>query len=96
MKAPTKAAAESPEAEPTGPDAPAVAPSADEEHIHQFFAYKHLPPRLAAVSEQFSKLADWLVVNLPRDTERTVALRKLLEAKDSAVRVRVAADKATQ
>jgi hypothetical protein len=57
--------------------------------ILQFFSYKHLPPHLADVSELFAMLAHRLVADLPRNPERTVALRKLLEAKDAAVRARV-------
>lgn len=68
------------------------------EHIMQFFAYKHLPPHLQAVSKPFCELAEAIVGDpeppagtavqfpLPRNPERTVALRKLLEAKDAAVR----------
>ncbi len=52
----------------------------------QFFAYEHLPKHLRAVSVPFSILASQIVVNLPSNPERTVALRKLLEAKDCAVR----------
>lgn len=54
--------------------------------IMQFFAHDHLPPHLAAVSAPFGELADHLVATLPRNPERTVALRKLLEGKDAAVR----------
>ena len=53
--------------------------------ILKFFAFAHLPPHLGAVSEPFAKLADH-IVSLPRSAERTVALRKLLESKDAAVR----------
>lgn len=60
------------------------------EHILQFFAYAHLPPHLQAVSVPFCELADQIVATLPRNPERTVALRKLLEAKDAAVRALVA------
>lgn len=60
------------------------------EHIMQFFAYAHLPAHLQEVSAPFAHLADKLVGNLPRNPERTVALRKLLEAKDAAVRARLA------
>ena len=60
------------------------------DHIMQFFAYGHLPPHLAAVSKPFGDLAAALVVELPRNPERTVALRKLLEAKDAAVRAYLA------
>lgn len=61
-----------------------------EEHIIQFFAYEHLPPHLQAVSKPFGDLARSLVETLPRNPERTVALRKLLESKDAAVRALVA------
>lgn len=60
------------------------------EHIMQFFAYAHLPPHLQAVSEPFGALATVIVEKLPRNPERTVALRKLLEAKDAAVRALLA------
>jgi len=62
------------------------------EHIMQFFAYEHLPPHLQVVSKPFCDLARAIVDGniplpaLPRNPERTVALRKLLEAKDAAVR----------
>jgi hypothetical protein len=56
------------------------------EHILQFFAFEHLPPHLQAISRQFGELAATLVLTLPRNPERTVALRKLLEGKDAAVR----------
>jgi hypothetical protein len=52
----------------------------------QFFEYKHLPKELQVISSQFGELANWIVDNLPSNPERTVALRKLLEAKDCAVR----------
>lgn len=52
----------------------------------QFFAYAHLPEHLKKVSEPFCQLAEQIVATLPRNPERTVALRKLLEAKDCAVR----------
>lgn len=60
------------------------------DHIEQFFAWQHLPPHLQQTSERFAKLADWVAHNVPRNPERTVALRKLLEAKDAAVRAVVA------
>lgn len=56
------------------------------EPMMQFFTYKHLPVSLQEVSRPFAELAQRLVDNLPRNPERTVALRKLLEAKDCAVR----------
>jgi hypothetical protein len=61
----------------------------DVEPIMQFFAYDHLPPNLRTVSSRFTVLAQDIVRELPRNPERTVALRKLLEAKDAAVRARI-------
>jgi hypothetical protein len=52
----------------------------------QFFSYSHLPEHLQAVSKPFCELAQQIVDTLPRNPERTVALRKLMEAKDCAVR----------
>lgn len=60
------------------------------EHIMQFFVYRQLPPHLQEVSKPFAAMADAIVRTLPRNPERTVALRKLLEAKDAAVRALVA------
>jgi hypothetical protein len=60
------------------------------EHIMQFFAFAHLPPALQEVSRPFCELADSIVIALPRNPERTVALRKLLESKDAAVRAFIA------
>ena len=57
-----------------------------EESLLQFFEYAHLPPHLQVVSKPFGELAETLVASVPRNPERTVALRKLLEAKDCAVR----------
>lgn len=75
-----------------------------DEPILQFFSYQHLPAHLQAVSKPFCELAHTLVKGdncpesgtctmgpaLPRNAERSVALRKLLEAKDAAVRALVA------
>lgn len=59
------------------------------EHILQFFVCDHLPPGLQAVALAFASLAH-RVMELPRNPERTVALRKLLEARDAAVRAALA------
>jgi ferritin-like protein len=55
----------------------------------QFFEFGHLPPHLQAISSWFFDAA-CKVQTLPRNAERTVALRKLLEAKDCAVRAALA------
>lgn len=60
------------------------------DHILQFFSFEHLPLHLQEVSRPFSEMADRIVNTLPRNPERTVALRKLLEAKDAAVRALLA------
>lgn len=56
------------------------------EYLMQFFKYDHLPEKLQAVSKPFGDLAQNLVDSLPSNPERSTALRKLLEAKDCAVR----------
>ena len=56
------------------------------ERMMQWFQYSHLPEKLAAASKPFCDLAVHVVENYPAGPERTVALRKLLEAKDCAVR----------
>lgn len=60
--------------------------ASEQEPIVQFFSFAHLPEHLARVSSGFASVAVGIVGTLPRNPERTVALRKLLEAKDAAVR----------
>ena len=65
----------------------------EREPILQFFECDHLPESLHKVSAPFCELARAIVcpaTGLPRNAERTVALRKLLEAKDAAVRAAIA------
>jgi hypothetical protein len=52
----------------------------------QFFAYAHLPPNLQSISRPFFDMAQMIILTCPANPERSVALRKLLEAKDAAVR----------
>lgn len=54
--------------------------------ILQFFAYAHLPPNLQNISKPFHDLAHEMHTSLPANAETTTMLRKLLEAKDCAVR----------
>ena len=63
-----------PQPEPTG------------EPMLRYFTYSHLPGPLQDVSKLFHATALAVILDLPRSAERTVALRKLLEAKDAAVR----------
>ncbi len=54
--------------------------------IMQFFKYEHLPEPLAGASKPFCLLAGVLATSWPQNEETELALRKLLEAKDCAVR----------
>lgn len=63
------------------------------EHVGQFFRHAHLPPALAAVSAPFAALAEQLVRDLPANPQRELALQRLLESKDAAVRARLASSK---
>lgn len=58
----------------------------EQEPITQFFAFDHLPEHLQKISAPFCNMMADIVQDVPRNPERTVALRKLLEAKDAAVR----------
>ena len=55
-------------------------------YLLQFFEYEHLPEKLQQISRPFHKLAHQLALGLMPNPESTTALRKLLEAKDCAVR----------
>lgn len=57
-----------------------------DEPILKFFSFHHLPAKLQAVSKPWCHLAYHTVATVARSAERTVALRKLLEGKDAAVR----------
>lgn len=75
--------------EPTQTE-PSAPPPPKPDFLEQFFAYGHLPPHLQEISKPFADLVSGLIVTLPSNPERTVALRKLLEAKDCAVRAKLA------
>jgi hypothetical protein len=63
--------------------------SAAQEPMLRWFECGHLPEHLQKVSRPFGELATQLVETLPQCAERTVALRKLLESKDCAVRAQL-------
>ena len=73
--------------DPNGPKEVGIHPAA--RALLAFFEYEHLPDRLQGVSAPFCELAHLLVqpgeLGL-EGAEATTALRKLLEAKDCAVR----------
>ena len=52
----------------------------------RWFQFDHLPSHLKEVSLPFRELAEGIENSIPAGPERTVAFRKLLEAKDAAVR----------
>ena len=56
------------------------------EALLKFFEYGHLPLRLQEISRPFGDLAREMASRSPHSPETTVGLRKLLEAKDCAVR----------
>ena len=61
----------------------------NEERMMKWFEFGHLPEHLQAVSSHFWDVACSLCATVDPGPERTVALRKLLEAKDAAVRAKL-------
>jgi hypothetical protein len=55
----------------------------------RWFEHEHLPEPLRAISREFEVLAQGMCEDLQPGPERTVMLRKLLEAKDAAVRQKI-------
>ena len=62
----------------------------DPHSLMRWFAYEHLPEVLQPVSKACALLAERLDTMLPDGAEKTVGLRKLLEAKDALVRSAIA------
>lgn len=60
-----------------------------EERMLKWFEYKHLPEGLRETSEPFGVLAHKMCQTLSPGPNRTVMLRKLLEARDAAVRAKL-------
>jgi len=54
--------------------------------ILKYFKSEHMPTNTLPLAYRFDVLANHVEEMLPRGPEKSVALRKLLEAKDSAVR----------
>ncbi len=67
----------------------AVVDGGHNDKILKHFEYSHLPEHLQLISRPFQGLAHHLQRTLAPGPERSVALRKLLEAKDAAVRAKV-------
>ena len=54
--------------------------------LMKFFGYEHLPAHLQKISKPFHDLAVAMCEEMGNNAEGVTALRKLLEAKDCAVR----------
>jgi hypothetical protein len=52
----------------------------------QYFSYEHLPEHLQEISKPICELAHLMEEMLPDGPEKSVGMRKLLEAKDAFVR----------
>lgn len=61
----------------------------EKERLLRWFDYAHLPEPLQTTSRAFAELAYAIAHYIEPGPERTVALRKLLEAKDAAVRAKL-------
>ncbi len=61
----------------------------ENDRMMKWFEYSHLPVHLQDTSADFFNLAKWICTTIDPGPERTVALRKLLEAKDAAVRAKL-------
>ena len=58
-----------------------------DEHMMKWFYISHLADKSArGVAKAYQELAEYTITVLDPGPERTVALRKLLEARDAAVR----------
>ena len=57
--------------------------------IIKYFQYKHLPSKLQEVSKPFCELAKFIDETIIDSAEKSVGLRKLLEAKDCIVRAKL-------
>ena len=55
----------------------------------KYFKYDHLPERLQPTSKIFKDAVRKVINNVPTGEERDMAIRKLLEAKDCAVRAMI-------
>jgi len=60
-----------------------------DERMLKWFKFDHLPESPKEVSSHFAELAHMTCSLCEPGPERTVAMRKLLEAKDAAVRAKL-------
>lgn len=55
----------------------------------KYFVFDHLPEHLKGPSRSIGATAAWMDQNLPDCDEKSVGMRKLLEAKDCFVRAKL-------
>lgn len=58
-------------------------------NVDKYFAYNHLPEHLQEISKPFAELLELMETKLPDCAEKSTMARKLLEAKDCAVRAKL-------
>lgn len=73
-----------------------MGPLQQEEPMLRWFSSSHLPEPLRNLVNSYATMAGVVIGSIPKSPERTVALRKLLESKDSAVRGLVDKNRETQ
>lgn len=56
-------------------------------YLAQFFEFRNLPTEQQTIAQPFAMLVQ-NILELPDNPERTMALRKLLEARDCALRAK--------
>lgn len=69
-----------------------MTPVPQEIYLLKFFQYEHLPEKLQKISKPYCRLAIEMGCDLPDGPEKIMALRKLLESKDCAVRAYMEVD----
>jgi len=57
-----------------------------EHQLIKYFEFAHLPEKLRYISQFFQVMAQRIDMNLPDGLMKDVALQRLLESKDAAVR----------
>lgn len=58
------------------------------QNIRQFFEVEETSPEIKPLAKPFHDLSELIISTLPNNPERLMALRKLLESRDAALRAR--------
>lgn len=59
------------------------------ERMMKWLSYEHLPPEVQEIVQTYHNVGMFICHTIPAGPERTVALRKLVESKDCAVRASI-------